>query len=1338
MSHLRPYLGRTLALAVAMSAAAMLAPVVGAAEPSPEAARLDAFDKYFALSLKAAAGESGAHDIVVLFDTSASQNGVYREKALDALGAMLAGLPAESRVRLLAVDVSAVPLTESFVAADSPEMKAALATLQKRAALGSTDMGAAIESALASFGDEHKNARACVYIGDGVTFGGATGLAALKKLSGDLVAKQLPLTSYVIGPRSDAILMARLANLSGGNLLIDGDKFTAEKIGSTLAGSATATVLWPKSIKLPETISEVYPKVVPPLRSDRDTILVGVGQNARPFDVVVTVGEKDLKWTVEPTLPNDEHSFLARLVDDCKPNDGLLLPTVGTDGLHETKRVMLATAKGLNDLAIFSRQLNNVEQARRLAAGAKAIDPANPVAGAILNVAQNKAAQDLVVGPDAGQAPPAGQQGDLLEQVTRDRKILQEKVQADTTAVINHALEMADDPEGAENLLKLQLENVVRATELGAEMKSILREKLERALRVVVSRKEIAVTRSIQEQEKQAVDRERARVAQAMLAKDLKISQLMARFDTLMAEKQYDAAEVVADAARELAPANPAITAAGQIATMAHGLDDAYSLRIARTRGVLATLRTVEFSHIPTPDEPPIVYPDKEWWQAMTERRREYRSVDLAGAQSDAEKKILAELDKETDLTFAEDSLQFVADTIKTLHKIEVQFDDKALEDVVVTKDTPITESFKGIKLRSALNLMLSKLELAWVIENEVLVITSKTVADTKLITRVYPVADLVVPVAPPQSFSGGFGGLGGFGGFGGQGGFGGGLGGQGGFGGGLGGGGGGFGGGGQGGGGFGGGGFFDVKNDAKDGAVKLENVKNEKPATVALDKSKKPAEPINFVVPEGVSVEDAWDRHFKAKEESPEAIRATLRRLKAQRKYDEIVAVTQAALRNRQGQPEMFEAMALAMIAADRGPEEVERALLSAADFATGVDDLLYLAQYLGRAGTFFAPEAQTRFQKRALRLLQQAAEIDPARVEPLAMGLELARQTDDLDAVRWATTGIYRRAWTREDFDVCRSAVAAAKAAVERLRNEKRTAEADAFQKDLVESMRRDLIVVVSWTGDADVDLVVQEPAGTICSARSPRTTSGGVLLGDTPGLVDPDLPKGAHTESYVCPEGFNGDYKILLRRVWGKPAGGKVTVKVVSHFLSTAQREQVHTATVDDDDTVLAVAFGGGRRQEALADQQVAVAARQAAAGRHVLAQQIRMFADPSTLAAFHFAQAQAAAELRRGPFRRGAVGYQPIIAVLPEGANLSASAVISADRRYVRVSALPFFSGIAEVNTFNFTTGTGGQGQGGQGGQGFGGGGFGQGNGDPFGGGGGGGGFGGGGFGGGGGF
>jgi hypothetical protein len=53
--------------------------------------------------------------------------------------------------------------------------------------------------------------------------------------------------------------------------------------------------------------------------------------------------------------------------------------------------------------------------------------------------------------------------------------------------------------------------------------------------------------------------------------------------------------------------------------------------------------------------------------------------------------------------------------------------------------------------------------------------------------------------------------------------------------------------------------------------------------------------------------------------------------------------------------------------------------------------------------------------------------------------------------------------------------------------------------------------------------------------------------------------------------------------------------------------------------------------------------------------------------------------------------GPVGYFPIVTWLPEGVSLSAQAVVSPDRRSVRMSLVPFFSTIGPVYTFNFLTG-----------------------------------------------
>ena len=71
---------------------------------------------------------------------------------------------------------------------------------------------------------------------------------------------------------------------------------------------------------------------------------------------------------------------------------------------------------------------------------------------------------------------------------------------------------------------------------------------------------------------------------------------------------------------------------------------------------------------------------------------------------------------------------------------------------------------------------------------------------------------------------------------------------------------------------------------------------------------------------------------------------------------------------------------------------------------------------------------------------------------------------------------------------------------------------------------------------------------------------------------------------------------------------------------------------------------------------------------------------------------------------------AVGYTPIITTIPEGVTLSATAVVSADRRFVRLTLTPIFSSITSVFSYTFSgagagagggAGGGGQ-QGGQGG------------------------------------
>ena len=49
---------------------------------------------------------------------------------------------------------------------------------------------------------------------------------------------------------------------------------------------------------------------------------------------------------------------------------------------------------------------------------------------------------------------------------------------------------------------------------------------------------------------------------------------------------------------------------------------------------------------------------------------------------------------------------------------------------------------------------------------------------------------------------------------------------------------------------------------------------------------------------------------------------------------------------------------------------------------------------------------------------------------------------------------------------------------------------------------------------------------------------------------------------------------------------------------------------------------------------------------------------------------------------------AAAQQPVIVILSEGTFLTVQAVVSNDRRFVRLTLVPFFSQIGEVNTFTF--------------------------------------------------
>jgi hypothetical protein len=114
--------------------------------------------------------------------------------------------------------------------------------------------------------------------------------------------------------------------------------------------------------------------------------------------------------------------------------------------------------------------------------------------------------------------------------------------------------------------------------------------------------------------------------------------------------------------------------------------------------------------------------------------------------------------------------------------------------------------------------------------------------------------------------------------------------------------------------------------------------------------------------------------------------------------------------------------------------------------------------------------------------------------------------------------------------------------------------------------------------------------------------------------------------------------------------------------------------------------------GRRQEELAEHLLAnAAAGQLEVNRAVLAQQLNGLSQ-SQAGGANANLGVSRQGLLGVPFIQQQVGYMPIIQPLPSGAGFQVNGVVSADRRYVRVSPSPTFTGVGSVTTFNLQSGS----------------------------------------------
>ena len=491
---------------------------------------------------------------------------------------------------------------------------------------------------------------------------------------------------------------------------------------------------------------------------------------------------------------------------------GLALPLLGKPSEAEGPP---APRPSLGDqLASLGRQAmeaGNRDDAGRFYRKALELDPDNAAASRFLRTRQDAEAP--------ADNPPTPGSAATIEEANRLQSVAQQLL----TSAVNDRIEQArgelnrDNPESALNLLRLGLTAVDADASVPQDTKRDLRSRLSAQIQATIRRDEEIQLRRAETLRRQASAQQNALILQQLETNEATVNALMVRFDTLMAQGQYNVlfnggtgniaeaiapfneAHTYAQQARALEPGSAAPRAGIQVSQYEGSLATELANEELKEYRFLQTMNDVTRASVPFPDTITIEYPDASHWREISEKRiKRYESVSLDTRDAKTTR-ILQEMDKPVSMPFAtetplEDVIRYIknATTGPGLPSgIPIYVDPVGLTEAEMTMASPITLNLEGVTLKQSLKLLLKQLDLTYTVKDGLMTITSVDSPDQPTEIRVYPVADLALI---PYSLIGGGGG-------GGLGGGGGGLGGGGG--GGLGGGGGGGLGGGGGGGGF-------------------------------------------------------------------------------------------------------------------------------------------------------------------------------------------------------------------------------------------------------------------------------------------------------------------------------------------------------------------------------------------------------------------------------------------------------------------------------------------------------------------------------------------------------
>jgi len=752
-------------------------------------------------------------DILILIDTSASQAVGPLKASGELANALSKALTPNDRVSVWTANMQGKAVTKGFV--EPSKVSEALSTLKDSYPSGATSLKASITSALETFEAGTGRQRTIVFLGDGLSVADPLDGEARNSLVAEMVRREVCFMPVPMGLRLDPINLHGLATGTGGRTVRIESGETTPQMVAKLDEALKAPVLYPESSSFGADLAEVLPGKLPPLRTDVPTLVVGkIKEGAKPTEVVYKITGRVAGKALEvgQTLPvpaaDDANFFLTQVVGqwrERKDRPAILQGDRALAFAFEQNRLAMEDALSRGELALRN---GRPDAAAKLFRQASQLDPASNEAKAGIKLSDDLTqgrvkAEELAVKMGipgitlvAAQAKPEAKPGqakdeavdlaanDAVKEVQARRAAAEQQVQKRVNEGIKEAgRQLRESPTVALEDLKRLKDEVEGNIDIGLATRNSLVGRLVREIQ-----KTERDGREIERQQKEFV--EASAKLQAMADEEKRVSVQSERvrerlrfYHDLISQAREDEAQRVAQSIRrdltnQGIEIPQAVTAAYYEGGRAYHLRELRDLRRVREENFLAVLLEVERSHIPFPDEPPIVWPGdnsplfqrrafdrsfrfRNWKELSAYRRDAYNDPGYEPPVPESAKKIREVLVSQISYAGQDLPSTKIKEELERLltdrFNVDVIFNYKAFEADGNEKveDQEIGDrkirKFKG-KLSNLLRIITEEhikggTGATYLIRDDHIEITTQTAALNEKVTRIYPVADLVFPV---------------------------------------------------------------------------------------------------------------------------------------------------------------------------------------------------------------------------------------------------------------------------------------------------------------------------------------------------------------------------------------------------------------------------------------------------------------------------------------------------------------------------------------------------------------------------------------------------------------